>query len=476
MKPVIIPVQVRAVGLSDEEREMLGELLAVWRWKHSKNVLLSTYYDSHQAFKDLGISIPPSMRTVRAALGWPQKAVSALARKHVFEGFSLGGESDPFDLSEMFTRNRFDLEFPQAITAAYKHSFSLLTVTAGDVSDGEPQVMIQARDAEMSAALWDKRRRQLKAALAISDLDDAGQPSEAVMYTRDDVIRLAMKRGTWTIERLGNRTGRVLAEPLVHDPQLNRPFGRSRITREVRYLTDAAIRAMVRAEVTAEFYTAPQRYVLGAKEDAFKDTDRWKAIMGRVLALELNEEGEKPDVGTFPASSPDGQLSLYRQWGQNFCSATDLPLYTVGIFADNPSSVEAMQAAEAQLAETAEYQWRVFRPSLLRLHQDVLMVRDNLTEGDLPAESWQVNINWTPARYVSPQAAADWVVKAVSADPDLAGTTIARRRLGLSEGEIAEVESYVRRRGAGSVLQQILTGQTPRISTTTDAAPTESTP
>src|SRR5699024_11568908 len=90
-----------------------------------------------------------------------------------------------------------------------------------------------------------------------------------------------------------------------------------------RYLTDAAIRAMVRAETTTEFFASPQRYVLGASEDAFADGDRWTAIMGRVLALGTNEEGEKPAVGQFPAQPPEQMWSTYRQLAQNFCRSEE---------------------------------------------------------------------------------------------------------------------------------------------------------
>src|SRR5690625_7786721 len=69
-------------------------------------MLLSTYYDSHQALKDLGVSIPPQLSNVGAALGWPSRAVNALARKHKFQGFSLDGQSDPFEIGRASCRER----------------------------------------------------------------------------------------------------------------------------------------------------------------------------------------------------------------------------------------------------------------------------------------------------------------------------------------------------------------------------------
>lgn len=445
------PTQV--AGLPQEALSVLQALWTTWARRRSKNLLLSAYYDGHRALQDLGISVPPQMQSVRAALGWPAKAVTALARKHVFEGFSLKGTTDAFEMGWLLAANDFEVELAQAITSAYKHSCSFLTVTAGDTSTGEPPVVVQARDAETSAALWDRRRREVQAFLTIDSADSRGQADGAVLYTREETWHLTRSKGRWQAVPLGNRTGRVLAEPIVYDPQLSRPFGRSRISREVRYLTDAAIRTLVRAETSAEFYSSPQRYVLGVDEDAFKGQDRWSAIIGRLLALEPNENGDIPQVGQFSQLSMEPHLSMYRQLAQNFCAATNLPQSSVGLFADNPASAEAMQAAEAALADEAEAQWRVFRGPLRRVLQDAVMIRDRLTQA--PQESWSVDVRWTPARYASPSASADYAVKMVQAFPALEGSPTLMRRAGMTETDLAQVEVEQSVGAARSLLESL---------------------
>lgn len=452
----LIPVGV--VGLTDDEQDTLALLYETWAKKFYKNILLDTYYEGHKAFKDLGISIPPQMQNTNAALGWPAKAVQALARKHVWEGFSLDGSPDPFELGEALARNDFDVELPQVFNAAYRHGVAFLTVEPG-TGPGDPPVVIQARDAKWSSALWDMRRRQISAAIAVTELskdvpEGVESPTEMVMWNRDAIIVMRRTDGRWAAERLPNRTGRVLVEKFAYDPQVGRPFGHSRITREVRYLTDAALRTLVRAETGAEFFSSPQRYVLGAAESAFEGESRWSAISGRITALDLNEEGDKPDVGQFPQMSMEPHLSMYRQLAQNFCAATNLPQSQVGIFADNPASAEAMQAAEAALADEAEYQWKCMSAALRRIAQDVIMVRDGLTEP--PAESWDLHPTWTPARYVSPQAAADTAVKLVGSFPALADSAVAMRLAGLTQEQIMGVRSEQRRTQAGDVLDRLL--------------------
>lgn len=447
---------VAPAGFTADERDVFMRLVAKLAAKRPKNQLLTAYADGHRAFKSLGIAVPRALSGVRAALGWPDKAVQALAQKHVFEGFSLDGAGDPFEVNELLERNRFELDLGQGIAAAYRHSVAFLTTSFGDTDSGEPEVLVQARDAEWATALWDMRRREISAFLAVTSVDDQQVIDGFVFMTSGQVVTGTRSAGKWLLDRRPGVPGRVLAEPLVHDPQLGRPFGRSRITREVRYLTDAAVRTLVRAEVGAEFFAAPQRYAIGVDEKGF-DAGRWSATMGRLLALETNEDGEMPQVGQFPQISMSPHLEHYRQLAQNFCAATGLPQSMVGLFADNPASAEAMQAAESRLAETAEYQWRVFKPALKRTVQNIVMLRDRLTEP--PSESWGLSVNTRPARYVSPQAAADFTVKAVGAIPKIGDTVEALRGLGYSEEQITGMQSEWRRSTAPSRIEQILAGR-----------------
>lgn len=426
-------------GLDAKEREAFQDLYQIWGNKRPKNSLLSVYYDSEQTFRNIGIAVPDSLAGLHGALGWPAKAVQGLARLHVFEGFSLNGHPDPFDINPILEANQFTLELPQAITSAYKHSCAFITTTPGDTAAGEPEVVIAARDAEWTAARWDKRRRQIKYALAITDTDNMASPTEAILFLPGMTVTISKSKGVWAVtSRSQNPLGRVLMEPITYDPQLDRPFGRTRITREVRYLTDAAIRTMLRTEVHAEFFSSPQRTLLGADEETF-DEVRWQATIGRIWGIGLNDEGDTPTLQQLTQSSMQPHLEVYRQLAQNFCAATNLPQSSVGIYADNPQSAEAMEASYAELAADGEYQWRVMGPSLKRVAQNVVALRDR--SQSVPEESWKLEANWTPCRYVSPAVAADWATKAVAADPGLQGTTVLRRRLGLSQAELQEVQA-----------------------------------
>ena len=56
-------------GLTNAEQAVFAALWKRIETKSTKNELLNAYYDGHRVFEDLGISVPPQMARVRAALG-----------------------------------------------------------------------------------------------------------------------------------------------------------------------------------------------------------------------------------------------------------------------------------------------------------------------------------------------------------------------------------------------------------------------
>nr|MDQ5862149.1 hypothetical protein [Actinomycetota bacterium] len=288
--------RLRIEGLADDEMTTIAELLSVWNGRRGRNLKRSLYYDSEQSFKDLGLTLPPQLKNAKFFLGWATQAVRAAATRSRFEGFRLPGSEDPFELGEILWANRFRLELSQGIVSAYKHGMSLATVAKG--GPGEPLVQIQMHSAESSAAIWDRRARRVKAALTISAMDQ-DKPSEFIVYMPANVLKCSKVAGKWTAERIPNAIGRTLAVPLTYDPQLGKPFGRSRISNPVMALTDMAVRAYVRMEGNAEFYSSPQLAIEGIDPDAFENVgeqQKFKLAMDRLIALTRDADGNAPSI------------------------------------------------------------------------------------------------------------------------------------------------------------------------------------
>ena len=458
--PVSVPTDVYVPSLDGADMDLLRSLLDQWAAKVRRNQVRMTYYDGKNRLRDLGISIPPQLKAVETVVGWPAKAVDALAHRIVFDGFVLpGDQEDPYGLSAAFQENEMQMELPQAITSALIHAVAFVSVTHGDVEAGQPEVLVQARSGMYGTGIWDRSTRSLRAALSVAAVSDAGVPTEMVMYLPDRVGHIVRTfGGRWSAVWRRNPTGRVLVEPLVYRPDLDRPFGRSRVSRPVMSITDEAVRTVLRTEVSAEFYTAPQRYALGLEEEAFgEDGPGWVSVLGRMFTVGRDEEGQVPTVGQFPQQSMQPHNDHLRMIASRFSGETSIPLGSLGVVQDNPSSAEAIYAAKEDLVIEAQDAGTAFGARLKRIGQNVVMLRDGLAE--VPSELRRLEANWQNPATPSVVSAADAVVKQVAAVPWLAESPLTLKRLGYTQPEIVQLLADKRRAEQAVLMREMTAGR-----------------
>lgn len=438
------------------DSSLLNELWAVWEAKRQRNLERSVYFDGEAALKDFGISLPPQMKTIGAALGWPAKGVHAVTDRSQFEGFvSRDGSDDPFQLGRILAENRFEIEFAAATVNSAVHGCSFLTVTQGDVQSGEPSELILPRSAEDSAALWDKRRRMLRGFMSIVDTDEAEQPTAVVVYTPLNVhtVTKVKSTGRWAVQSVANPIRRVPVVPVVYGYELRRPLGHSRITTASMYYTDAALRTISRAEVSAEFYSAPEYWLFGADVSAFKGSDKWSAVMGRIKALEVDPDDPKnPVLHRFNGASPQPHTDQLRMWAALFADDQDLEVK----FADsvNPSSADAIFAAKETLITTTKDANRLWGSAAVGAMQLAVMLRDGLT--DVPEAMYSLRAQFTDPAIVSPSARADAFSKLATNIEGFGSSTVGMEYAGLTQEQIVRFVNEKRRAEAGSRLTQLV--------------------
>lgn len=442
-------------NVTDVELDTIRSLVVMWREKYTRNLLRSTYYDGKMALKPTGNIPPEAFRRIRAVLGWPEKAVGGLAERTVFDGFvTPGQDQDPFELADLLDDNRFDLELPQAIVSAFKHSCSFITTARGDEQSGEPRVLVMARSAEWSSALWDKKRRVIRAALAVTSVDDQGRPSGMDVYLPEVVLTCVRRpSGAWVAQRRSNRLGEVLVEPLAYDPQLDRPFGRSRISRAVMNITDHALTTIVRTEISSDFYAAPRMAALGVAEDAFS-RGKWQAAIDRWFAITRDEDGQIPSVQQFPQMTMQPLMDQYRMYASQMAGETGLPISSLGIVQDNPPSAEALYAAEKDLIVKARSTTRVLGAALRQVARKAVMIRDDLT--DAPPELRRIKANWLNPAFTSPVTAADALVKLSTVFPWLGDTEVALEYAGFTNAEVTRLLADKRRAQGRATLDALV--------------------
>lgn len=466
-----VPTDVR--GLAEDDAALMARLIKQWQAKRARNALRRQYRDMQVNVAFLGASVPPYMRDqLDIVCGWPDKAVTSLASRCMWDGVtSPSGEEDPLGAMSLLHDNRFDLLVPELVDATLTYCCSFVVALPGDTAAGDPDVVVTGADALWATGLWDVRRRGLEAGLLVDSADDNGKPTSMLLLTSEHVTRLALgDRGWVAVARMDHSLGRVPMEPLPYRPALGRPFGRSRISREVMSITDRVVRAGFRTEVSSDLYAAPALLLLGADETMFQNSQGekvplWSWYMGRLKSLPKDEDGDKPDLQVIPQQSMEPFLAMKRALAAEFASATSLPISALGIVQDNPSSAEAIYAAKEDLVVEAQNTTRSIGYGLNRIVQDAICLRDGIPVSEMDDEVRNLATRWRNPAMPSVVSQSDAVVKQISAIPELAQTDVALEELGYSAEQIVRIRSQIKRAQAGGVLDHLL------ASTPAPAAP-----
>ena len=449
-------------GVDDKNIDLLARLIMQWQAKRARNRLKTDYWNGKHKLDHIGFSIPPALRKLEEVVGWPAKAVQAHAERCMFDGFvSKNDSDDPYGIQRTLVENRFDIELPMAITSTMVHSCAFIAVTPGEVSDGEPEVLVMPKSAQWASGLWNWRTRALDAAFAVNDVDDYGRPTEMTLYTAEHILVLRNESGAWKLTRkTSHGLNRVPVETLVYRPTLDRPFGSSVISRPVMSITDDAVRTVLRSETSAEFYSAPQYLLLGADPDSFKDDDGnpipvWEFIIGRINMLSKDEDGDVPKLEQISQQSVQPHIEQMRELACRFSGETNVPVSSLGVVTDNPSSAEAMHAAEKDLVIDCAAATRVFGAALRRVGQDIVMMRAD-GPNEMDDELATLTARWRNPALPSVIDAGDAMVKLIGAFPWLADTTVALEEVGFTDEQITRLLAEKRRNQAMGSLDQLL--------------------
>lgn len=433
------PPQVE--GLSEDEMQVFNDLFCVWRDKFQRNVLQRKYYDGKNRLQDLGISIPPHLLHVETVVGWPTKAVDALAVRSRFDGFTFP-ESGNESFTLLLEENNFKQKYNQAVTSELISSCAFMTVSKGGAND--PEVIVSVYSAENAAAIWDSRKSRIKYGITLVETDDDGQPLQFNMYTGNAVYEIIREGKDWYAIVKTHRQGRPLMEALVHKPTIDRPFGKSRITRAVKSITDSAVRNSLRMEVAAEFATAPQKYLLGVDEDAFSSMPKWEAYIGSIFSVDRDENGDLPQYGQLSQGSMQPHTDYMRALATRFAGETNIPVSELGIVMDNPSSAEAMYASKESLVIEANDLNEVNGRALKNIGLLMLAIQQNKTVAELADEEKLMTVSFQDPATPSIVSQADAVVKILSAMPAYAYSEVILGRLGFTKDEIVKLQSEKR--------------------------------
>lgn len=335
--------------------------------KQNRIRLRYQYYDMKNLIKDFRIAIPSEYKSVSETLGWCSKAVDSVADRISFREF----ENDNFDFNEIFNMNNKDILIDSIVLGAMIASCNFVYISK-DV-DGFPR--LQSIDAYDATGIIDPITNMMLEGYAVLARDELShKPTVEAYFTCEETVVFDYIKQTKTI--VPNRARYCLLVPIIYRPDSKRPFGHSRISRACMSLQQSALRTLRRSEIASEFYSFPQKYVLGTDPDA-KPLDSFKAAVSTLLEITKDEEGEKPSVGQFTQQSMGPHIDQLKMFASLFAGETGLTLDDLGFVTDNPSSAEAIKAAHENLRMTVRKAQKDITVGLMNVGYLAASVRDD---------------------------------------------------------------------------------------------------
>ncbi|MFE0794784.1 phage portal protein [Streptomyces mutabilis] len=462
---VSIP-ELPLLTLSDDELALVNMLRADMLRDRYDLLLRDAYFNGEQLIRDLGISIPPQLKGLHTVIGWPRVGVESLEERLDLEAFRWADGSDSSELTEIAEANDLFDESSLAHLDAFVYGREYLAVGSGGCGTDECPPLITAESPLDMTLMWDARLRMGTAALrecaADSFIDADPDQRMLVLYLPDQtVMAVPSASGGWeVVDRDMHNLGVVPVVRLANRQRTADRIGRSEITPEVMSVTDAACRRLMGMEVAAEFFGAPQRYILGASESAFQDADgtaksAWETYIGRVLALERDEDGQVPAVGQFAAHDPTGMTKIIDLYARIMASQMSVAPHVLGYSSDNPASADAIRFADNRQVKKAERRIRRFGAGWQQAMRLALWIRD----GEPPDKTRRIETVWRNPATPTLAAQVDATVKLVQAGVLPADSDVTLEMAGFTEPQRQRIAADRRRSSAaatgGSLLERL---------------------
>jgi hypothetical protein len=224
-------------------------------------------------------------------------------------------------------------------------------------------------------------------------------------------------------------------------------------------ITDNAVREVLRTEIHAEFYTSPQKYILGVDEDFLDGKTKWEAYIGAIMALSPNEEGDIPHVGMFSQGSMQPHIDYMRSLAARFSGETSIPVSELGVIHDNPASAEAIYAAKESLVCEAETLNDINGDALAQIAQMALACAKNVALDDLDDNAKSIMPRFKNPAKPSTISQVSSMQQAIQALPWMADSDVAIEEMGFSDEQIRRLKEDKRKSEATAVIIQQLTNR-----------------
>ena len=330
------------------------------------------YYDMHQAVEFIRRDMPPEFEWMRSVLGWCAAGVDSVADRLIVKGF----RDDTPNMGGIYDRNNPDILMDSAILGALIGSCSFIYLRTDE--NGYPRMRVI--DGSDATGVIDTDTYMLREGYAVLERDANDNPVLEAYFIPGMTMfyQYDKDRNRMIAQAIPNVAKYPLLVPIIYRPDAKRPFGHSRITRACMDLTQAAMRCLMRSEVADEFFSYPQRYAIGLDSKAQQDFDTWRAAMSAFLRIDKDDDGEKPTLGQFQASSQTPYNDRLKMLAGMFAGETGLTVDDLGTPVDTPTSADAIRASHERLRLITSKAQRTFGTGFINAGYLAVSLRDGI--------------------------------------------------------------------------------------------------
>ena len=399
------------------------------------------YYDATYRIQTVGLSTPPDMRVLTAAIGWPRMYVDSIEERLDVEGFRLAGQSEADDeLNEWWQINGLDEESALAHLDALVYGRSFITVAAPGPDDpaGVPVIRV-----ESPLNMWcetDPRTREVTQALRLYTKQGEKLSKWATLYLPDSTHPLIFDGHRWTADGppIRHRLGKVPVVPLYNRERLSDRQGMSEITPEIRSFTDAAARTVMNMQAAAELMAVPQRVFFGVRPEEIAGSGSEREVLDAYLARFLAFEDDTAKGMQFSAADLRNFTEVLDQLAKHVASYTGLPPQYLSFQSDNPASAEAIKSSESRLVKKCERKARMFGGSW----EKVMRLGKLVTTRNVPDDMQRLETIWRDPSTPTFASKADAASKLYNGGTGIIPKERARIDLGYTDAEREEMREW----------------------------------
>lgn len=428
-----------AQGLEPADKITLEALLDVFRGVQERNEKLRNYYEGDIDPPKIGIDTIPDSVNVDMHCDWPRKAVTSVSERARLDCFTFAGNGSDPTMTRVVQDNDLVGSFNRHVSSELAQGCMFGTVN----NNGKKgTAAVRFHTAETAAGIWDVGESRLGSGFAIADARRtswsplAPVPVQVNMHVPYAIIVLKqVESARWVAEKMPHPLDRPLMESFAFRPTGVKPFGQSRITKMVMNTSDEVVRTLQNMAISAALYASPSKYLLGLTDEQF-DTiqkNKWATAIGALLLSTRTEDGQIPNYGQLPAVSPQPYIDLIRAHACLFSGATGVPLNSLGIVQDNPSSAEAIAAAREDICIAAQDLIESNSVSLRNVALMAMAVAEDKTIDQLTDQQKTVMAHFKDPSMPSIVSQADAMVKIAASDNEFAGTSVFYEQMGFDE-------------------------------------------